>query len=297
MSISARPARDEADYEHLHGLLRATWGLTWPPINGNPGNLDWWRFSSWQSLSAAMLWEERDGTLCGVAWPNPGEVELFVDPRQRGLEDVMLDWAEAHQRAHPPPAGRPHGLRLLAFDLDQDRGQRLRRRGYRPTDEGYWWRTRSLTSPVLVPELPAGYTCRPVRLPDELAARAGLHALAFEPSDYDEETHRAVAAAPAYRPDLDLVVVAPDGALAACCLVWLDPVNQVAAVEPIATHPAHRRRGLARALLLAGAERVRQLGARLATVVNYLGDEPAARLYDSAGFCPVDRHRLWELPL
>ena len=49
-----------------------------------------------------------------------------------------------------------------------------------------------------------------------------------------------------YRHDLDQVVEAPDGALVAFALGWLDEVNRVGELEPVGTDPRHARRGLGR---------------------------------------------------
>jgi RNA polymerase primary sigma factor len=65
-----------------------------------------------------------------------------------------------------------------------------------------------------------------------------------------------------YRPGLDLLVLAPDGDVAAYALFWFDPVSATGLVEPMRTDDSHQRRGLARHLLAAGIERRLQAGAR-----------------------------------
>lgn len=67
-------------------------------------------------------------------------------------------------------------------------------------------------------------------------------------------------------------------------------------VEWVATRPEHRRRGLVRELLAAVLERGRRAGFREAQISFVLGNEPARRAYERAGFRIVAerRHREFE---
>jgi len=98
--------------------------------------------------------------------------------------------------------------------------------------------------------------------------------------------------APCFRRELDLVVEAPGGTLAAYVGISYDPVNRCGIFEPVCTHPAHRRRGLAAALMREGLRRLRAIGAVAATVDT--GDRlPANRFYDSLGFTEAYRGFTW----
>jgi GNAT superfamily N-acetyltransferase len=70
--------------------------------------------------------------------------------------------------------------------------------------------------------------------------------------------------------------------------------------EPVATHPAHHRRGLATAAMSEGLRRLRALGATRAYVGSGYG-APANRLYESLGFTAYEiwHHwvKSWEAPL
>jgi len=93
-------------------------------------------------------------------------------------------------------------------------------------------------------------------------------------------------------------VVAPDGSPAAYCLCQIDREEnrrtgrQDGYTDPVATHPAHRRLGLARSLLLAGMALLRDRGmrcARLGTSSENLAMQRAAK---SVGFA-VESSRVW----
>jgi ribosomal protein S18 acetylase RimI-like enzyme len=92
-----------------------------------------------------------------------------------------------------------------------------------------------------------------------------------------------------YRADLDHVVVAPNGSFAAFCLCWLDEQNAVGELEPVGTHPDHRRRGLATAVCSYALARLRDAGARTALVYSKHG-YGATALYSGLGFRSVSRH-------
>lgn len=56
------------------------------------------------------------------------------------------------------------------------------------------------------------------------------------------------------------MAIAPDGAIAAFCTIWFDDVTRSAYFEPVATVPAHRRRGLGKALMTEGLRRLQRVG-------------------------------------
>jgi GNAT superfamily N-acetyltransferase len=99
-----------------------------------------------------------------------------------------------------------------------------------------------------------------------------------------------------YDPALDLAVEAADGQAAGYALFWFDPVTEVGLVEPMRVEDAYQRRGLARAMLTAGVDRLATRGARRLKV-GY-GTEVARRLYVSAGFqvTATDTTYTWRRP-
>jgi GNAT superfamily N-acetyltransferase len=144
---------------------------------------------------------------------------------------------------------------------------------------------REIVAPLSEPLLPAGFSVRHVTGEEEATARGTLQRDAFSRTYSDESvTIRWLGAMrmPGYDHELDLVIVAPDGPLAAGCLCWLDARNQVGLFDPAGTRPAYRRRGLASALM---AEGLRRLAARGATSALVTAEHPG----DDASSLPPDR--------
>ena len=96
-----------------------------------------------------------------------------------------------------------------------------------------------------------------------------------------------VEKAPLYRPELTVMVQAPDGNLVSYCGIWYVPANRLAYVEPVATDPDYRRRGLARAAVLEAIRRAGLLGATRAIVGSGLA------FYHAIGFRPIYTSYPW----
>ena len=89
-----------------------------------------------------------------------------------------------------------------------------------------------------------------------------------------------------------MVAEAPDGTFAAHVGVIYDEANRRALFEPVSTHPSHRRKGLAQALMFEGLHRAKALGAAEITVET--GDAaPANALYNSIGFTEAYKGYAW----
>jgi mycothiol synthase len=89
---------------------------------------------------------------------------------------------------------------------------------------------------------------------------------------------------PGCGPGREVVVVSPDGQIAALAGVSIDELNRTGHFEPIATLGEFRRRGLARAAMLDGLRRMRTRGMQTATVEYDAGNAAARELYAALGF-------------
>ena len=298
MAFSSYPYQGEGDAGRMRELLismRTASHSCW-----HVGDLVWRLFL--QSLQHDLgqtfcLWNDGDGGLAGFAVWTPSRYrlgvvsfELQIHPRLRGrgLEEEMLDWVEEQ---------RPWATTAVCLVTDvgvyeDDQGQItvLERRGFRRTDGESVLFIYPLDEPVAEPLLPDGYTVRPVAGEREAGVRAAAHRDAFDSTRITHEAYLRLMQMQGYDRDLDTVVVAPDGTIAAFCLGWLDAVNQVGEVEPAGTRQDFRRQGLGQAAVLAGLRRMQARGAKSVVVGPVdAAEEAAMRLYQSAGFRPIYR--------
>ena len=295
MSITSRSYAGEADYTRMRELLIESLRITGPPEYGTAGDLDWWRAldAEEHALRASQLWFDGDA-LVAFVWPSGDNVDLFTLPRFRTLEAEMLAWAEERRRATGPDGDEPLILRAWALEEDARRVALLRERSYECTDLHMIYWLQPLAAPPPARPLATGYVIRNVEGESEAENRAAAHRSAFAPSRLTVEKYRRARSMPGYREDLDIVAVAPDGTIAAFCIIWYDGVNGIGNFEPVGTHADHQQRGLARAVLVEGMRRLVALGAHTAVVLSAGGRDPSYRLYQSAGFRVLDRIYAWK---
>ena len=281
MSISTRPYEGPDDLRLMQQLCVEAWPSQW-----HVGDLAWDRFhrAGHEPEWRTTLWLE-EGRCVAWAWfrQPEGELAFLVHPKRRELTAEVVLKEDARSTS--------------ALAEDTQTVAVLERAGYVATtaDEPFMVRLVRDLADLVDPVLEQGYE---LRHSPELAARVAVHRAAWEPSRLTEESYANVMRAWPYRADLDCVVVAPDGSLAAFCLAWLDRENGVGEFEPVGTHPDHRRRGLATAVSTYALHRLREAGAHTA-VVYARGDAayPAAKLlYESLAFVQHVRTRTFTHP-
>jgi mycothiol synthase len=299
--ITSRPMQTDEDFQRMYALLIDTVPITPIGFNWDMRRLEGKRFYS-NDLEAdrllgrpVQLWETADGDLAGYVLPEgTGDAHLQVHPDYRHLEEEMIVWAEEHLSA--PGEDGQYAVEFMVNEYDAHRQRLLTERGYEKMSNGGMSRHLRFgkgTIPEMV--IAEGYTLRTTH-PDDLADCQGIADLlnaAFNRDFHNAEEYQNFArCAPSFRRDLDLVIVAPDGTFAVYVGIPYDAVNRRGIYEPVCTHPAHQRRGLARALMLEGLHRLKTLGAIDATVDT--GDMvPANALYSAMGFTEAYRVYGW----
>ena len=231
------------------------------------------------------------GDVVGFAWFDGFDAgDYVVGPHSpEGVALEAINWLEEGHRRYA--LSEPFGIAVI--EGDGERRARLEERGYRPTDAGgvrFWQRI----DPAFDAPLPEGFVVRAIDGDDDIERRVFVQHNSFESSTATPDVWRALAKLPGYEPELDLIVVAPDGTGAAGCTVWYDKSIKVGEFEPVGTAHAFQRRGIGKALLAEGLRRLRALGAGQAIVQTNITNAPAIALYRSAGFELVATQHRWE---
>lgn len=246
------------------------------------GDLCWRVFQrSPPDIGSVDLWSDDSGRAQVLTVSGGRVCDFVVRPGRAGLHQASraLDWLEQNGRQQGSTSLRV-GRRVNSAPVRA----LLESRGFALLATGYPAMSRSIIADTAAsPSVPPGYEVRPLG-DDELAPRVAAFRAAFADDELSVEAYRALRGCSPYRPQLDIVVVAADGTIAAFATFWLDPENGVVQVEPAGCHPEHRRRGLTRAAILHGLVIASQLGATEA-LVRASSENPAARaLYESCGF-------------
>jgi Predicted acetyltransferase len=273
----------------MQSLTQRLWSQT---SRWHIGELAWLRF---QHLGRETQWQmslwEHDEEIVAWAWVKlPGELDLQVDPAHVELSEEILRWFDDVAQ------GEARTVTLL--DAERELIDAVRRHGYHEQTAGpFFVHLRRSLENLPEPQIPDGYTLRPVQCESDADNRARVHRAAFSlphlpPSKVTADSYLQVMRAWPYRAELDWLVEAPDGTPVAFCLVWLDEHNRVAALEPVGTDPGHRRLGLASAAMLAALHSARRLGAESARVCARGDDDyPSARAtYQALGFSGYARN-------
>jgi hypothetical protein len=178
-------------------------GLAWD-LNQHLNKLDEVTVWIWDEVAYSLEYGSSEG------------VPVIVASRRGELVDEVLD--------------RLRGG-VVVPDYDKLTRGALARRGFTCDGKPQMGLHARRLDAVDTPEVPDGFRVRGFR-PGDLDARVEAQRSAFAPPRVVPESYAQVQALAAYRPELDVVVEAADGRIAAFCLAWLDEENRAGELEP-----------------------------------------------------------------
>jgi mycothiol synthase len=143
---------------------------------------------------------------------------------------------------------------------------------------------RSEEKPVKVYKPPVDFIVRSLTGENEVKAYVELHQSVFESKNMTLDWRLRTIKQPSYKPELDIVVEAPDGRLVAFCICWFDEYSLDGQVEPLGCYKDFRQYALGRVALSEGLQRLQSLGAKNIFVETDSYRNTAFRLYESFDF-------------
>ncbi len=289
--ISSRSYEDENDIQIIIGLLikvRSPKHLDDHPAKVNIEE----DLASGVVRANTWLWFDDDQP---IGWAYVDEFNNLWWEVDQQYEELLggqiVEWGEfciqkAHNKGESP---------TLDSSCREDYAERiafLKRHGFQQTENATIAMVRDLFEPIPEPNLPQGFVIRSVAGLQEAETIATTHRAAFGTEYMTTEKRLPMLKTSEYDPALDLVVVAPDGTIAAYCSCSTNQQKMTGSTDPVATHPGYQHMGLARALLLTGLHLLKERGmksAHLGTSDDNLAMQKAA---ESVGF-NVEYRTIW----
>lgn len=289
MQYTTRPYQNWHDLQAIADLAYGI-GPNFLHVIDLPYRLASWTLDKPQNF---QFWHDEKGKLLAVAIVQEAflTLEYIIHPRvdRAVLEPEIVQWGvqRGQMVANEQATTFPINVWLRSDHPQPERVSRLQAQGLMPGARQDVTMQCDLGKDHFSEEMfpvPDGFRIRPLRGQTEVAAYVTLHRAAFGSTVMRESWRMRTLQMPQYRPELDLVAVAPDGRLAAFCIGWLHPQQPLAQIEPMGVHPEFHRLGLGQAILAAVLQRLRIRNVQFVSLFTSADNHPAIKLYQSLDF-------------
>ena len=269
---------DVAGLRKLVDVLRE-WQRDHGPVQLHPGDLGWyWRFGADATAAAVRTWS-RDGEILAIGLlDGPDLLRMAIAPDADGDDELarqlVADVSRTEAGVLPPgPASveARFGQRFRSLLLDH---------GWMD-DESWTPLSRRFAGTVE----DCGLRIEMIG-PERASVRTAAQRAAFGGSTFTDERWQAMAAGLPYNDARCLVGYDHHDAAVAAVTVWSAGPGKPGLVEPMGVIPDHRGRGYGRAITIAAAAALQEIGASSATVCTPSSNVGAVATYKSAGFAP-----------
>lgn len=243
----------------------------------HPGDLGWYgRFGPEDTIDAIRQWSV-DGKIVAIGLLDGSDLlRLAIDPQAK--DDADLAQQMASDISEPERGVLPKGSAYVETRSGDLLREKLIDQGW---DLGDVW--TSLKLDLTEPVEDSGLRVEVVG-PDEADVRTAVQRAAFEESTFTEERWHAMAAGLPYTDARCLIGYDEDDNPVAIATVWSAGKGKPGLIEPLGVDPKHRGKGHGRAVTLAAAATLREMGASSATVCTDSSNMGAVATYKSAGF-------------
>lgn len=241
-----------------------------------------------EELSKIGIWEN-DGVIVAIVTYEQGVGYAYfcVDKQYNYLKKEMLLYAKDN-------LSKNGKLKASICDTDREFQQIAAAQGLKPTQGKEVSAIFDIHKETISYSLPEGYSimslvenCDLYKF-DRVLWRGFNHEGEPPMTLKQIEDRKASISGPHLNKELNIVVISPDGNYASYCGMWYDKKTDYALVEPVATDPSQRLKGLGKAAVLEAIKRCGVLGAKYA----YVGS--SQQFYYQIGFHPTYSETWWE---
>lgn len=293
--FNARAYLRNPDYDKVGSFLVDTFVPGYKSTNWLQARWEYMHFHpalNIDDLNRFGIWEDAAGCVIGVVHYeySLGQAYFQLHPEHSYLKKEMLAYAEENLYAVQDNGKKK--LRLFIDSRDQEMEALAAAAGYIKSGQATEPMAQfDICCPFGEVAVPEGFRLQTLQEENDLHKVNRVLWRGFnhpgEPPEEEIDGRRLMQSAPNYNKEITVVTVAPDGSYASFAGNWFDPVHKIAYIEPVATDPDYRMKGLGKAAVLEGIRRCGNLGAK----VVYVGSSQP--FYLTIGFAVIFEVYTW----
>lgn len=233
------------------------------------------------------LWTDNDALAAFAYVDDYSNLQFEIAPEQRTpqLMQQIVDWGINCIKKQNESSGEISTLDAAFKPENRWQIEMQKQHGFQEDQIRSLHYARGLSVPIIERPLPHGFQLRCVHGEAEVPALVALHRAAFGTENMTVDYRLSIMRAPGYEPDLDFVLIAPDGQLAAFCICGFeDEEKNIGCTDPIGTHPRYQRQGLGKAIVTSGLLALQARGAKQVKLGTSSENIAMRRLAESLGF-------------
>ena len=307
MAITMRDYHWEKDFESCRRFLTDIFKIRKAYTNWLPSELENLKFGPGgteykdEEDEYLKIWEAFNETqqtalrIIAVSYTKPsGKCWLSVHPNYTSVAKEIVLWMQNRVKEMKGDKGQEVNMKFVVDDDDEELVLLLSDLGFQKGEVEGDKQVRPMDSPVSTYSLPEGYIIRNAVIEkDFLKYREVQMAVFPHIVSMSLDLLQLYSTASFYQEDLDIAAVDPDGKFAAFCTARIDPLSKIAELEPVGTHPDHRKLGLARAVICESLKRLEKYKPSAVVILGAAPTDGARRLYESVGFVNEGARHYW----
>ncbi|MBN2258395.1 MAG: GNAT family N-acetyltransferase [Anaerolineaceae bacterium] len=257
-----------------------------------------------QVRDLTRLWQDDCSKIIAYAYIDPRycnfsyEIDTLYKTAQMHSELIGWGICTFRQLKGGGKVDQGNSLDTNCDERDTLRVNTLRSSGFIPQDLMTLHLSRSLSEPIPPIQLPDGFTIRPVSGEQEVDALVALYHDAYGSEIMKRDDVLSIMRTTSYDRELDLVVVSPGGRLAGLCTCNIEEElskvlpHPLGSTDPVLVHPDFQGKGIARALIWSGWEKLKSRGIEQAELSTSSQNSKGIAAFTKAGY-RIDGRLQW----
>lgn len=289
MKYNSRLYKGSKDYKEIKNLIREIISIKGTPFHGGVGDFEFWAsiLSSKDELLKSKLYFNTEDKLIAFFWPADSSFDVFIHPNYQDVFSQIM--------AEYNPDLNVSKISCGVFAEECYKQKVLKENDFIASNRyslHYEYNLQNFKAKPL--DLDQNYKVTSLSSLKTIDSKIECYKSSFPEHKLKKSKYLSMMQGSSYNPEFDLILINQDKKVLSFATIWADSENSIGIFEPVATHKDFWGKGLAKIIMTAGLNKLKENNIRKAYLKTSHNNQAAKSLYEKLGFKEIAREYSWE---